>query len=249
VDEVNIRLVIEYDGKNYFGWQRQKKRPSVQQTIEDALSIIFPNEKINLIGSGRTDTGVHALNQVANFKIRNESFKRGKSDKLVYSLNSILPGDIAVKEARLAPPDFHSRYSAKKRVYKYYFTDKKRAINNDKLYFFKTKFDIDLAKDYCKLVEGVHSFRYLCKNKTDRRDFMSQVYYAKINKQKGGVYLFEICANRFLHSMVRAIAGLMLKVASSKLSTKEFKHKFENKEPLKIQFLPANALFLDRVIY
>ena len=78
---------------------------------------------------------------------------------------------------------------------------------------------------------------------------MSHVYYAKIKKKRNGIYIFEICANRFLHSMVRAVVGLMLKVASSKLSLIEFKQKFNNGEPLKIQFVPSNALFLDRVIY
>lgn len=247
--EYNIKLSIEYDGKNYFGWQKQKKGRSLQQTIEDAIRIIFPSEKINLIGSGRTDAGVHALNQVANFKISSESFKKLKLNKLFYSLNSLLPDDIVIKKASLTSSDFHSRYSAKKRIYKYYLTDRKKAIKGDKFHFLKTKFDIDLAKDYCKLLEGVHSFRYLCKNKTDRRDFMSRIYYADIKKQRDGIYVFEICANRFLHSMVRAIVGLMLKVASSKLPLTEFKQKFNNKEPLKIQFVPANALFLDRVIY
>jgi len=248
-ETVNIKLAIEYEGKNYFGWQRQKTKPSVQQAIENALRIIFPGEKINLIGSGRTDTGVHALNQVANFKLSGKSFDKLKLNKLRYTLNSLLPGDIAVKGARPVPPGFHSRYSAKKRIYKYYLTDRKIAVNGDKFYFLKTRFDIDLAKDYCKLLSVTHSFRSLCKNKADRRDFMSHVYYAKIKKKRNGIYIFEICANRFLHSMVRAVVGLMLKVASSKLSLIEFKQKFNNGEPLKIQFVPSNALFLDRVIY
>ncbi len=248
-ETVNIKLTIEYDGKNYFGWQIQKKGASIQQTIENALRTLLPGEKISLIGAGRTDAGVHALNQVANFRISSDSFNKLNPTKFLHSLNSILPSDIAVKKAEKTAEGFHSRYSAKKRTYKYFITKKKKAVNGDKFYLLKTKFDIDLAKEYCKLLEGVHYFQYMCKNTDDKHGFMSRVFEASIRKQKDGTFVFTICANRFLHSMVRAVVGMMLKVASSKIIITEFKSKFKNKEPLKIQYVPAHALFLDRVIY
>ncbi|MGH2575288.1 MAG: hypothetical protein ACRDFC_06265, partial [Ignavibacteria bacterium] len=108
----NIKLTIEYDGKNYFGWQRQKNKPSIQNTIEKSLQILFPEEKIKLTGAGRTDAEVHALNQIANFKISKDIFDKLTLKKFVYSLNSILPDDIAVKKAYKVSLDFHSRYSA-----------------------------------------------------------------------------------------------------------------------------------------
>jgi tRNA pseudouridine38-40 synthase len=113
----------------------------------------------------------------------------------------------------------------------------------------KTKFDIDLAKEYCKFIEGAHSFKSMCKNREDKHDFISNVFYVKVKKRKEGIIDFEICANRFLHSMVRAIVGMMINVASGKISLKEFKTKFEKGEPLKIQYVPSNALILVKIIY
>jgi tRNA pseudouridine38-40 synthase len=247
--EINIKLVIEYDGKNYFGWQRQKDKPSIQETIENSLQILFPDNKIRLTGAGRTDTGVHASNQTANFRVKNDELKKIGLRRLVHSLNAILPQDISIKGASIAAPDFHSRYSAKKRVYKYSISLKKRALNGDKYYTINQKFDIDLAKEYCKLLEGNHSFRSFCKNKSDKHDFRSVVYYARVRKQRDGIILFEICANRFLHSMIRAIIGMMLKISSSKISIEEFKSKFVKGEQFRIQYVPSNALILDKIIY
>jgi tRNA pseudouridine38-40 synthase len=252
VSEYNIKLIIEYDGKNYAGWQIQKNKPSVQETIEHSLRVLFHNDSIKLIGAGRTDSGVHALNQTANFRISGDVFSGSgikTLDNLLYSMNSILPGDISVKKANFVNQNFHSRYSAKKRVYRYLLTMQKRGLNAEKYFRIKTKFDIDLAKEYCKFIEGVHSFKAMCKNTEDRHDFMSIVYYAKLKKRRDGIMEFEICANRFLHSMVRAIVGMMLKIASGKISLSEFKTKFIKGEQLKIQYVPANALILDKIIY
>jgi len=254
--ELNIKLVIEYDGKNYSGWQRQKTSSppanSIQETIENSLQVLFPNTKINLIGAGRTDAGVHALNQTANFKISSDVLNKSRNvnfEKLLHSLNSILPGDISVKNIGFTSKNFHSRYSAKKRIYRYSISCVKRAYNADKYFFLKTKFDIDLAKEYCKFIEGLHSFKSMCKNKDDKHGFMSYIYYAKVRSRKNEVIEFEICANRFLHSMVRAVTGMMINIASKKISINEFKSKFEKGEQLRIQYVPSNALILYKIIY
>jgi tRNA pseudouridine38-40 synthase len=252
--KLNIKLIIEYDGKNYAGWQKQKNKSqkTIQETIEHSLQVLFTKEKIKLIGAGRTDAGVHALNQAANFKIRKSVFPGGKIsslNRLTHSLNSILPADIAVKSVKVVNDKFHARFSAKKRVYKYLLTTAKRAYNADKYFRLKTKFDIDLAKEYCKFIEGEHSFKQMCKNREDKHGFMSNIFYARIKKRKDYVIEFEICANRFLHSMVRAIVGMIIEVASGKISLKEFITKFEKGEPLKIQYVPSNALILDKIIY
>ncbi|MFI5145410.1 MAG: tRNA pseudouridine(38-40) synthase TruA [Ignavibacteria bacterium] len=257
IDSVNIRLNIEYNGKKYFGWQRQserkpshsKNKPTIQQTIEEALQVLFPEEKISLIGAGRTDTGVHAFGQVANFRLKSGSLHNKSLDRVKNSLNAILPPDISVTGLSKCKPDFHSRYSAKKRIYVYYFSTRKSAVLSDFTCKLKTKFDIDLAKDYCKLLVGNNDFRNYCKNKSDKHEFRSIVYYAKVSKLKNGIISFEICANRFLHSMVRALAGVLLQVAGAKLTIEEFKNKFKKGEPLKIQYVPSNALFLKKIIY
>ncbi len=246
---VNIKLTIEFDGRNYFGWQRQKNKPTIQQTIEESLQVLFPGQAIKLTGAGRTDTGVHALNQCANFRIDKDLFQKLDLHKLAYKLNAILPGDIAVRKAEKAADSFHARYSAKKRVYRYLICFGKKAYGGEKYYYFKRKFDFTKAARFCKVIEGVHSFKSMCKNKTDEHDFMSDVYYSKIKKNKDGSAEFEICANRFLHSMVRAIAGAMLAVASGQVSLREFNEKFKKGEIIKIQYVPANALLLDKIIY
>src|SRR5438045_3269063 len=118
-NEINIKLLIEYDGKNYSGWQRQKNKPTIQESIENTLQVLFPNDKIKLIGAGRTDAGVHALNQAANFKVSKDSLSKLSPDRMLKSMNAMLPGDITVKKAAIVQADFHARYSAKRRIYKY----------------------------------------------------------------------------------------------------------------------------------
>lgn len=253
----NLKLIIEYDGKNYFGWQRQSglsDKPTIQHTIEKSLQVLFRGEKITLTGAGRTDAGVHALNQAANIGLSKASVERfgmGTTglNKLCYSINALLPADIVIKKITKTKEDFHARYSARERIYRYYFSTRRLAVNAGKVWYIKTKFDIDLAKEYCKLLKGKHSFKSLCKNKEDKHNFICVVSYAKVKKLKDGIIEFEISANRFLHSMVRAIAGAMVNVASGKINLKEFSRKFKNGEEIKAQYAPAHALFLAKVNY
>lgn len=240
----NIKLIIEYDGTNYSGWQRQSKHKSVQEELERAISTVLRIPEITLIGAGRTDAGVHAFNQCANFKVAQDKVKN--IQRFVSSVNALIPDDISVKNAKVVSNDFHARYSAKKRVYKYLLSFSKRSLYNC---YRVSKFDIDLAKRFCSVIKGNHYFGNLSKSIDDTHGFRSIVYYAKVIKRKDGVIEFEICANRFLHSMVRAVVGAMLKVASGKMQLNEFKNKFLKKEALKVQYVPANALYLDRVIY
>ena len=114
---INVKLVIEYDGKKYFGWQKQKNKPTIQQTIEEALQVLIPGNKIKLTGAGRTDTGVHALNQTANFRINKNEFNSIGKRKFLNSLNAILSADIAVKDIIRVGDKFNSRFSARKRTY------------------------------------------------------------------------------------------------------------------------------------
>lgn len=205
------------------------------------------------MGSGRTDAGVHAYNQCANVRIAKSSFNRynsaGGINKLTYSLNSMLPGDIVVKKISKAKEDFHARYSAKERTYEYILTTQKHALNGEKMLRLQTDFDIEKAERFCKTISGYKSFKSLCKNAGDEHGFKCDVKYAKVKKLKGGIIKFEICASRFLHSMVRAIVGAMINIASGKLTLKEFNAKFKKGEEIKSQYVPANALFLVKVKY
>lgn len=250
---MNIKFIIEYDGKNFYGWQKQShrnlKQRTVQESIENSLKVLFPKELIKLTGSGRTDAGVHAYNQVANVRINDNKVKRIGLSKMLCSLNSILPDDIVIKKAVKVSDDFNARYSAKNRSYQYYFSTEIRAINREKVFRLKTKFDFKLAKEFCKTIIGEHSFKSLCKNKEDVHNFRCIVKNVCVKKSTEGKFVFEITANRFLHSMVRAIAGAMFKVSSNKLSLEDFKNKFNKEEKLLIHYAPAYALFLNKVTY
>ncbi len=246
---VNIKLTIEYDGRKYSGWQRQKNKPTIQQTIEESLQVLFPSQNIKLTGAGRTDAGVHALGQAANFRIDKDLNQKLDLHKLAYQLNSILPRDITIKKAEKVNGDFSARYSAKKRIYRYQLSEVKRSFNADKYLNIGRSLDFKTAREFCKTIEGIHSFKSLCKNQSDEHDFKSIVYYAKLKKKKDNILEFEICANRFLHSMVRAITGALISVGSGKTSLKEFKEKFKKGEAIKIQYVPANALILAKIIY
>lgn len=248
-DLLNVKLIIEYNGSAYSGWQRQSDKPSVQQKIEEAISLIFGLEKVKLYGAGRTDAGVHALGQACNFRICRPAFEKLGADRFKHSLNAILPPDIAVKKVKIVANSFHARYSAKARIYKYYFAVGKRAVDGGKIFEVNYEIDPETARKFCRVITGAHSFKSLCKNKADDHDFYCMVEYAKLKKIRSGIYEFEIKANRFLHSMVRAVVGALLKTSSGKLKLSDFREKFRKGDEIKIQFVPAKALFLSKVIY
>lgn len=252
-EKINLKLIIEYDGSKYFGWQRQSgNKPTIQLVIENSLQVLFPAEKIQVAAAGRTDAGVHAYAQCANVKLGKASFVRystkGGINKLSTSLNAILPADIAVKKITKVKEDFHARYSAKERAYEYLITTEKHALGGDKMYRIKNEFDLKKAEAFCKVIIGYKSFRSLCKNKDDGHGFKCDVTYASV-KQKGSIIKFEIRASRFLRSMVRAVTGVMLDIASGKMELNEFNRKFKKGEEIKSQYVPAKALFLVKVKY
>ena len=242
----NYKITIEYNGRSFLGWQKQQNsKNTVQETIESALSKIL-GEEIKLIAAGRTDTGVNALNQVANFKINTEL----NLPKTIYSVNSVLPKSITIKDITIVPEEFHSRYSAKKREYIYQLCFDKKSIQGE--YFHKINYQIDFKKidKLITLFLGENSFESLCKNQSDKHNFICNVY--KLNykyiKSKNEL-IFSITANRFLHSMVRAIIGCMIDVGRRKLDYESIKIKFIKGEKIKTTYLQGNALFLKNIYY
>lgn len=243
----NYKLTIEYDGSGYYGWQRQKKfRNTIQEFLEDNLSKLL-KQKISVTGAGRTDTGVHAYNQAANFRV---SCIIEDSNKFLYSLNSMLPPAITVKSIKKVRKDFHARYSAKKREYIYRITTVNISIGRN--YFYKLNYELDfkVIDEFIKIISGYKSFRSLCKNSEDKHGFYCNLISLKykINKTKGTIE-FRISADRYLHSMVRAIIGVLIDLGRGKLELKETINKFNNGEKIKTTYLPANALFLNKIYY
>jgi len=243
----NYKITVEYDGSGFYGWQRQKKfRNTIQECIEENLSKLL-KESIPVTGAGRTDAGVHAYNQTANFKT---DTLIPESDKFLYSLNSILPSSITVKSIRKVNNDFHSRYSAKRREYLYKITTREISIGRN--YYFKLNYKLDfkVIDEFIKILVGYHSFKSLCRNKEDKHDFFCNLMKLeyRINKAKNTI-VFRILSDRYLHSMVRATIGVLIDLGRGKLELKDTYNKLINGENIKTTYLPANALFLNKIYY
>ncbi len=243
----NYKITVEYDGSGFYGWQRQKKfRNTIQECIEENLSKLL-KESIPVTGAGRTDAGVHAYNQTANFKTNTLI---PDSDKFLYSLNSILPSSITVKSIRKVNNDFHSRYSAKRREYLYKITTREISIGRN--YYFKLNYKLDfkVIDEFIKILVGYHSFKSLCRNKEDKHDFFCNLMKLeyRINKAKNTI-VFRILSDRYLHSMVRATIGVLIDLGRGKLELKDTYNKLINGEKIKTTYLPANALFLNKIYY
>jgi tRNA pseudouridine38-40 synthase len=242
----NYKLLIQYDGTDYSGWQIQDNAPTVQQKIIDAIQVII-KEKVNLIGSGRTDSGVHALGQVANFKIESEL----DTYKLKYSLNAVLPDDISILEIEKAEESFHSRFDAKKRSYIYLFNYNKSPFYKKYSYHYFpiTKLDFIYLNKISKSLTGEHDFTSFSKKNTEVEDKtcnVSEIVWHK-GKELSVVY---ISANRFLHGMVRTIVGTLLHAAQNNLDENYLINILDrkNREAAK-ESVPAKGLFLYKVGY
>ncbi len=240
----NIKLKIEYDGTNYVGWQSQSNGKSVQTEIENCLKQIL-QENVSLIGAGRTDSGVHAKGQVANFK----SNTKLDLNKIQKSLNSLLPDDIKIMSIQEVPIDFHSRYSAKSRIYVYYISTFPTAIFRNYSWYVKYNLNIDLLNECSKLILGVHDFEGFSKLDEANENYLSNVFISGwIVKKKFLKYKIE--ANRFLYGMVRGLVGTMVDVAREYLTIEDFKFVLDKKDRCRAgQFAPAKGLFLENIKY
>lgn len=240
----NIKLKIEYDGTDFSGWQKQPKLRTVQGEIEEKLKKIL-QEKITLIGSGRTDVGVHALEQVANFKTGSKlnlvSIHRG--------LNSLLKEDILIKDVEEVDLDFNSRFSAKSRVYRY-----KICLGNDvflRRYAWEISYCLDFSKikKATKAILGRQDFTSFCVSKSAKPDNHCFIFRAGWKKDRKRLD-FEIEADRFLHTMVRSLVGTLIDVGRGYFSLKDFTKILKAKDHKKAGLTaPAKGLYLVKVNY
>jgi len=243
---MNYKLTIQYDGTNYAGWQMQINALSIQQVISNAIEKIL-NEKINLIGSGRTDAGVHAFGQVANF--RTEKFLNEKSFQ--YSLNSVLPFDIAIKKVELVDESFHSRFDAKKRTYIYIFNKSKSPFYYLYSYNYKPLFEYDIHKlnEISKIILGEHDFSSFCKKSSEVQNKVCNVSEIRWYRKNDFIF-FLISADRFLHGMVRTIIGTLLVIAKNNYDEDKLKFILEMKDrEIANESVPSKGLFLFKVRY
>ncbi len=243
----NYRLLIEYDGRSFKGWQRQKNTSdTIQEKIENAIRTITRIDSINLTVAGRTDAGVSAENQVANFHSEEGLTESG----FLYSVNSLLPKEITVKEIGETNDHFHARYSATGRQYSYRCTTIRRSIGCDFFYHVKHVPDVDKMNHFIDSVRRLNFFKSFCKNKEDKRNFECNIKsFSLESKPESHELLFTISADRFLHSMIRALIGCTLDISRGRLDTDEIISGALKGEKLRIYYLPATPLILNKIFY
>ncbi len=240
----NIKLLIEYDGTNFVGWQIQPNGRSVQGEIKKAIKQIT-GEDVNLIGASRTDAGVHARGQVANFKSQTEI----PPENLKKALNSILPDDIVIHFVEDVSPDFHARYSAIEKTYRYFISRNKIAIGRNYVWFVRYEIDFEKLQECAKLIIGKHDFEIFSKKGTNVKNYICDVKFANWEKEKDR-FVFTITANRFLYGMVRGLVGAMIDVARGRFEIDVFKKMiFEKSTQTELMHAPASGLFLEEVRY
>jgi tRNA pseudouridine38-40 synthase len=202
-------IQLSYDGTNYHGWQRQPNGVSVQQTLEEALTMIL-REEVILTGAGRTDTGVHAAEYFAHFDLKGP-LGGGQAEKLVFKLNSFLPKDIAIQHIFRVGSRVHARFSAVSRTYKYFIARKKNPFRVPYTYHLHGEIDSGVMNEGARLIIETSDFTSFSKVDTDTKTNLCVVTHAAW-EQIGDELVFTITANRFLRNIVRAIVGTLLDI-------------------------------------
>ncbi len=251
MNKKNIKLIIEYNGTNYSGWQSQINGITVQDKIQDAL-FKTTGQKINLNAAGRTDAGVHALGQTANFVIEHTIDPQKYKD----ALNYYLPKDIRIKSSSEVPLDFHSRFNALSKIYRYIIGFEKSALYYDYRWEMSEKLDFDILHQSAEIVIGEHDFAPFCVVTSRKENNFCTIYSAEW-KTENKQAIFEIKGNRFLHSMIRSMVGAMVDLASPKkdnnkssLTLESFRDIIESSTDYRIaSTAPAQGLYLVSVEY
>ena len=243
----NIKLVIEYDGKEFNGWQKQPNKLNIQGTIEKAIETIT-KEKVEVIASGRTDAGVHALGQVANFKTNSNI----PIDKFAIAINSNLKKSIIIKSAEEVDERFHSRLSCKKKTYRYIINNSKygTAIYRNLETCIKEKLDIEKMKEAIKYFEGEHDFKAFKASGTSSKSSVRTIYKAEVIEKENDRIYIELTGNGFLYNMVRIIVGTLVEVGIGKIKPEDIKKIIESKDRKNAgKTLPPQGLYLLKVDY
>ena len=242
----NIKLIIEYDGKDFNGWQKQPTKLNVQGTIEQAIASIT-GEEIELNASGRTDAGVHALGQVANFKTNSNI----PIEKMAIAINSRLKKSIIIKSAEEVEERFHSRLSCKRKTYRYIInnTYQGTAIYRNLEYHIPMKLDVEKMKEAAKYFEGEHDFKAFKASGTSSKSSVRTIYKANVYKENEKIFI-ELTGNGFLYNMVRIISGTLVDVGLGKIKPEEIKDIINSQKRENAgKTLPAHGLYLVEVNY
>jgi tRNA pseudouridine38-40 synthase len=239
-------IFISYKGTSYHGWQIQPNSVTVQQILEESLSVVL-NEKITTIGAGRTDTGVHATFFCAHFECISPDLT--ESWNLVFRLNQYLPSDISVSSIKKVVPDANARYNAVSRTYKYYISKAKDPFFDNSSWYLHGNIDISAMNEACKMLYNHNDFTSFSRLHSGSKSNICKIYNAGWEESDNRL-IFSIKADRFLRNMVRAIVGSMVDIGFGKKDLREFEEIILAKDRCKAgKSAPAKGLFLVDIEY
>lgn len=242
----NIKLTIEFDGSNFCGWQKQPKGRTVQETIEKAI-FKATNEQIEINGSSRTDSGVHAKSMVANF-FTNSTIP---SEKFREAINVRLPEDVSIIKSEEVAENFHARYSSKGKTYSYTIINRyeRLSLGHQYLYHYRYPLDFNKMEEACKYFVGTHDFRAFMSPGSSIKTTIRTIYELYLKRDGDKIQIF-ITGNGFLYNMVRIIVGTLLKVGNGKIKPEEIESIIKEGNGKRAGMcVPANGLILEKVFY
>jgi tRNA pseudouridine38-40 synthase len=241
------KLTIEFDGTKFSGWQKQINERTVQGVLEKALST-FAGMEIEVMGQGRTDSGVHAEAQIAHTDLPDTI----DPNKLIYALYGLLPSDVAVINAEIVKSDFHARFHASSRSYRYQIIERPSPLNRHTHWLLLQELNDQLLHECAKMIRGEHDFVNFSKSDPDKNEFgttICSILESDWNRTDSG-WIYKIEGNRFLRHMVRRIVGSMIQVATGKMEKKKFEQLLNGEQvERKGHSAPAHGLILVNVTY
>jgi tRNA pseudouridine38-40 synthase len=243
------RFVVElaFDGTRYSGWQKQPDTLTVQGEVESGLAIVF-KQPVSIMGSGRTDAGVHAEQQFAHFDVALDDVRFDK-ERFLHSLRSLIPGDVLIKDIREVDEAFHARFDAISRQYRYQIAFERSVFDRNYTWYVGDLSFLNNMLLAANLLVGNHNFESFSKNNPDLGNSLCTVSTAEFREVAGGLH-FRIKSNRFLHHMVRSIIGNLVDVGRGKLALDDFALMLEHPDRSHGGFTaPAKGLFLEKIEY
>ncbi len=245
---MKVRLLLSYKGSQFFGWQKQSRKRTVQAEIEKTLFQLF-RKKVSVIGSGRTDTRVHALGQTAHFEIDDNTMK---NIPVKQAMNHLLPNDISVLDSWKAPEEFHARFSAKKKSYLYFIWtgDSPPVLFADLLWWRKSNLKLEKLQKMAHLILGTRDFKSFQSSGSDVQDTVRSIYQSQWKRLSSSLYCYKITGSGFLKQMVRNLVGTYIDLLKDKNPDKKLQRilaSLDRKSALGTA--PGHGLYLKKVFY
>lgn len=244
---MRVRLVVEYDGTDFCGWQIQPNGRTVQEELEKALKSLT-GENVGVVGSGRTDSGVHALGQVAHFDVTSDAIP---PERYATALNGLLPPDVKAISSEAVDCGFHARFSAKRKTYEYHLYESEftRPLKDRYAARVIGKLDDRAMNSACGYLVGRHDFKCFLASNSQVKDTVREIYLAEVTRRDGEV-VFSVCGNGFLYNMVRIIVGTLIKIGCGELAPESMRDVVESGDrKLSGKTMPPNGLILKSVEY